>query len=203
MTGDPTFAERVLEATGPAFRDAAGGLLPALVEALTGELAATDQLLTAPADPSADPSATAPLADLDASPFPHWLGQLVGLRVPARLSLDEARAYVTGRGVSRRGTPTALAAAAAGTLTGTRRVDLVERDGSPWRLLLITYAAETPDPAATYAAALTEKPVGLVLVHVAATGQVFGVTTAEGATFGQHTATGRTFADRSRGPVHA
>ncbi len=172
--------DRVLDGLGPALRDAAGGLLPALVDALVADMAATDALLTVPDRALA----AAPLADLATSPHPHWLGQLAGLHVPAGLDLAAARAYVTGRGVSRRGTPVAIATAAAGRLTGTRRVELRERDGSPWRLTVITYAVETPDPGAVRRAVLEEKPVGIVLAYQTRLGQSLGQLAASGHTLG-------------------
>jgi hypothetical protein len=174
------FADRVLDALGPGFRDAAGDLLPEMIAALTDDAAAVDELLTVP-----DGDLTsAPLADLATSPYPGWLGQLAGLRVPAGLDLDEARRYIAGRGVSRRGTPTAIRTAAAGQLTGTGKVELRERDGSPWRLRVITYAAETPDPAAVLAAVQVEKPVGIALTHEVRLGQSFGQLAATGQTWG-------------------
>lgn len=184
-----TFAGRVLAAVGPAFRAAAGELLVDLVDALTEDVAATDDLLTV-----ADGAfGTAPLADLARTPFPHWLGQLAGLTVPARLSADEARIYVTGRGVSRRGTLAALKAAAAAGLTGTRRVDLFERDGSPWRLTVWTYATETPDGAVVLAGLESEKPVGIVLTYEVREGQTLGQLAASGDTLGALSA--RTYDD--------
>jgi hypothetical protein len=183
------FADRVLAALGPAFRTAAGPLLPDLLTALTAQLGAVDELLTV----GDGDLAAAPLTDLATSPFPRWLGQLAGLRVPAGLDVAAARAHVTGRGVSRRGTPAAMRAAAAATLTGGRRVTLVERNGSPWQLLVLTYARETPDPAAVLAAVLQEKPVGIVLTHAVLLGQTFGQLTATGQTFGDLRRSGLTF----------
>jgi hypothetical protein len=172
--------DRVLDGLGPALRDAAGALLPALVDALVADLAATDALLTV----GDDDLASASLATLGATPFPHWLGQFAGLRVPAGLTVADARSYVAGRGGARGGTPVALRTAAAGRLTGTRRVDLIERDSSPWRATVVTYSAETPDPAAVLTAATGEKPVGIVLTHQVRLGQSLGQLAATPLTLG-------------------
>jgi hypothetical protein len=56
-----------------------------------------------------------------------------------------------------------MTAAIRRTLTGTRYVFLKEREGSPYRVTAVTRTAETPDVAATLAAALSQKPAGLIL----------------------------------------
>lgn len=168
-------------------------MLPQLVQALVSALQSTDGQVQ---PDSTRPSP--PLWDLLRSARPHWLGQSAGLSVPSTLTDAQARAYIAGRGVSQRGKPTALKAAVAATLTGAQKVTLVERDGGdPYVVRVVTYSGQTPDPARTLAAALTEKPQGLLLIHEVAAGQDFADTTAEGKTFGQHTATGRTFQQRS------
>lgn len=82
--------------------------------------------------------------DPDLTLSPAWLGQFVGVTVPDGLSLADARARVLERASFRRGTPAALVAAAQAQLTGSRRVDLFERDGSAYQLRVRTYEAETP-----------------------------------------------------------
>jgi hypothetical protein len=42
-------------------------------------------------------------------------------------------------------------------------VTLRERDGGPWLITVITYTAETPDPAAAERAARSQKPAGLLM----------------------------------------
>ncbi|MFN8623368.1 MAG: hypothetical protein U0869_26255 [Chloroflexota bacterium] len=94
-----------------------------------------------------------------------WLGQFAGVRRQPGMSGDEFRDLIRLRPQFRRGQPQAIIEAARPTLTGSRRVTLVERNGGPYRLLAITYAAETPDAAATAAALLAAKPAGLALTH--------------------------------------
>lgn len=98
----------------------------------------------------------ASVAELWALP---WTALLSGARLPPRRQNETADAYllrardaVIHVGGWRRGSPEAHRAIARGRLTGDRRVTVVERyQGSAWRTLVITYAAETPTPALTEA----------------------------------------------------
>lgn len=114
-------------------------------------------------------SATAPgwAAELtaDGSHNPRWTAQFLGVQVPGDASEQMVRDLIAARPSFRRGTPGALRAAAQLLLTGTKRVDLFERDGSAYRLRVRTYASETPDPAAVEAALRATKPAGLVLTY--------------------------------------
>jgi hypothetical protein len=155
------FAQRVLTGIGPGFADRAGGLLEPMVHGLTSELAATDALVS-PAGPG---DAWPLLFDLDTTPYPTWLGQAVGTRVPGGLNRQQAREYIRDRRAWRRGTPGAIRAAVAAQLRGSRRVELVERDGTPWRLTVQVYESEVPagDPGPLLAAAVSQKPTGIVV----------------------------------------
>lgn len=154
------FAQRVLDGMGPAFAEQAGPLLEPFVDGLTSEVAATDALLS-PAGEAAWPV----VFDLDTTPHPAWLAQLAGTRVPGGLSRQLQREYVRDRRAWRRGTPAAIKAAVQATLRGSRRVELLERDGSPWHLTVQVYDAEVPggDTAAVLAAAVSQKPVGITV----------------------------------------
>lgn len=185
-----TVAERVLAGLGPALRDQAGPVLEDLVDALTSELNTIDQLL----QPTEDGWAGA--FDLDTTPAPAWLGNTTGTRVPGGLTVDQQRAYVLARPSWRRGTPAAMVAAVRATLTGLQRVTVDERDGSPWRLTVTVYAAETPDEAATLAAALSQKPVGIVLTLQVAQGASYAHMTAlHGPTYADEAAEFPTYGD--------
>lgn len=94
-----------------------------------------------------------------------WLGQFAGVRRPPSASAEEMRSLIATRPRFRRGTPQSLIEAARPTLTGSRRVTLVERHGGAYQLLAVTYTAETPDPAGTLAALTAAKPAGLALTH--------------------------------------
>ena len=93
-----------------------------------------------------------------------WLAQVAG--VPASARQDEAslRAAIRDRAGTRRGTPAALAAAAAATLTGARSVRLFEREaGDAYAIGIKVRPSETPDDAVTLAAAKAAKPAGVLL----------------------------------------
>lgn len=88
------------------------------------------------------------IVDVDVAPpdaLP-WLAQLVGVRLPASLTVEQRRAMIRDTPGFARGTPAALRAAAQRFLIGTKRVDIIERDGSPYRLRVHTYRTETPGP---------------------------------------------------------
>lgn len=189
------FSDRVVEALGPAFAERAGALLVPLVDGLTSEVAATDALLS-PAGGDAWPVAF----DLDTTPLPAWLGQTAGTRVPGGLTRQQQREYVQDRRAWRRGTPAAIRAAVAATLRGSRRVELVERDGSPWHLTVQVYASEVPggDSAPVLAAALSQKPVGIVVDVQVLTGATYEhMTTAHGPTYADFAAAFPTY-DQAR-----
>jgi hypothetical protein len=60
-----------------------------------------------------------------------------------------------------------MQAAVAATLTGSQSVSVLERvGGDPYALTVVVRTSETPDSAATLAAAMTQKPIGLILTLV-------------------------------------
>lgn len=187
------FSDRVIEALGPAFAERAGTLLEPLVTGLTIEVGATDALLS-PAGDDAWPV----LFDLDTTPHPAWLGQTAGTRAPGGLSRQQQREYIRDRRAWRRGTPGAIRAAVVATLRGSRRVDLVERDTSPWHLTVQVYESEVPggDTAPVLAAAASQKPVGIVVaVEVLSGATVAHMTDFHGPTVTDYAAAFTTVAD--------
>ena len=181
---DPT-ADRVLDALGEGFRDRAGALVEPLVDGLTEPLAEVDELVQ-PTD-----RGWGTVFDLDATPVPAWYGNATGTTVPGGLTIEEQREYVRSRPRFRRGSPTAVKGAVAALLTGTRRVDLFERDGSPWNLRVRTYSAESTGltEADLLAAAGTQKPVGITLSAEVALGASYDHHTAEHPTYEDFAAT--------------
>jgi hypothetical protein len=159
-------AERLLAGLGPALRRRGGRLLEPYVQALTSGVELVDQLVhgTSSRAPFRD------LFDLATSPVPEWLGSATGTPVPGGLDLEQRRAFVRDRPAQRRGTPGALIAAVQQTLIGSQQVTLLERTPSPDHVTVQVFAAQTPDPDATRSAALSQKPVGLLLVLEVLTG---------------------------------
>lgn len=93
-----------------------------------------------------------------------WLAQFVGVVIPGGLSPEQAREWITSADGFARGTPDALRGAAAATLTGSKAVVLRERyPASAYQLQVITYEAETPDPALTARVLAAQKPAGIAL----------------------------------------
>jgi hypothetical protein len=115
--------------------------------------------------------------DLDRCPdaWLPWLAQFVGVTVIPGSTPEEQRARIASTDGFRRGTPAAIEGAAAATLTGNQTVTFRERDASaadpPYTLEVTTLVGETPDPAATLAAIIAQKPGGIVLNYRTVTGQ--------------------------------
>ena len=124
------------------------------------------------------------LLDLDRAPADGlgWLSMFAGVRLVGGTTAVQ-RARIDSTDGFSRGTAAAIIAAAQGTLTGNKRTALIERDTSAYRLRVITYAAETPDAAATNRALQAQKPVGLILVHEVRIGQLWSELVAEQASW--------------------
>lgn len=100
-----------------------------------------------------------------------WLGQFAGVTVIPGSTPAEMRERIARTDGFRRGTPEAIRAAAQATLTGNRTVYFRERNGGAYRLDVVTLSGETPDPAATRAALMAQKPGGILLTYNTVTGQ--------------------------------
>jgi hypothetical protein len=113
------------------------------------------------------------LLDVDRAPADAlaFLAQFVGVRLQADLTDAAQRARIVGTDGFKRGSAGAVRAAAQQYLTGARRVIFRERDGGAYRLTVITYTADTPDPAAVLRALLAQKPAGIILTHLVENGQ--------------------------------
>lgn len=189
-----TVGDRVVAGVGEAFRDRAGDLLPALVDGLTVAIETTAAQVV-----PGDGARWSPVYDLNTTTEPKWLGQVAGTRVPDGLSLDEARQFVRDRAGFKRGTPGAIRAAVAALLTGAKRVDLTERDGSPWRVRVTVFAGQIPggvSPSDLLAAVDAERPVGIIASLEIRTGASFAhMKNRHGPTFAAEAAAFPTFAD--------
>jgi hypothetical protein len=142
-----------------------GWPLLTLVQALA-EMGRQVEDLVRPDDP--DRRAWDPLLDVDLSPDWNlpYIGQYVGVRVTPGGTPAQWRAQIRGVGGFKRGTVAAMREAVRATLTGTQFVDIIERDGDPWHITVTTRSAETPNPAAALAAAMSQKAAGLILTMV-------------------------------------
>jgi hypothetical protein len=125
------------------------------------------------------------LLDLDRCPAEAlpWLGQFVGVRLFPGSTPAEQRQRIASTAGFKRGTRDALIGAARATLTGAQTVIFRERDGAAqghpaapdyaYYLTVTTYDSQTPNPAATLAALLAQKPGGIVLTYQHTTGQTY------------------------------
>jgi hypothetical protein len=96
----------------------------------------------------------------------RWLGQFAGQSFPDGMTAAAMAAQIGTPAAFERGTPDGMAQAVAHTLTGNSYVFYREREGSPYRVTVVTRTSETPNPAATFNAAKAQKPAGLILTHV-------------------------------------
>ena len=174
-----TFAERTYDGLEPlaVFDEANGWSLLILVNALGTMFQLVEELVR----DTAEGPGWSMLMDVDRCPdiaLP-WLGQFAGVRLLPGSTPDEQRTRIKSTDGFKRGTPAALTAAAKATLTGSQTVVLRERYSAPqvpdpdgaYYLYVATYTVETPNPAATQQALLSQKPAGIVLVYTAITGQ--------------------------------
>jgi hypothetical protein len=139
----------------------AGGVGLALLDAAVAPLVPVEQIVR---DTDDGPGWSREL-DPTLTTRPRWAAQFTGDTPPAGLTDEQVRERLTTRPHQKRGRPASIAAAVRTVLTGSRRVDLFERDGSAYRLRIRTYERETPDPAAVVAAAEAAKPGGLLISY--------------------------------------
>lgn len=111
------------------------------------------------------------LFDLDLIPdnAVPWLAQFVGVSDPRYAGEDDAayaarlKPLIVNPIGFYRGTPGSIRSRVRDTLTGTKTVYLVERQGSAYTMAVSTWASETPNPTVTAAAARSQKPAGIVM----------------------------------------
>lgn len=128
--------------------------------------------------------------DVDRIPAKNlpWLAQLAGVELIQGLSEADTRAFIKAASGRARGTRDSIVAAAQVFLTGTKFVDVIERDGSPYRLTVVTHDDETPDPLKVEKAIRTVKPAGIVLNYALANLTYSALDTAYGTYAAQDTA---------------
>jgi hypothetical protein len=185
-----SFASRALEGMGAAFRRRAGSLLEPVITALSSGVDAADKVTGTDATPFPN------VFHLDRTAYPAWLGQATGTPVPGGLTLEAQRAYVRERPNARRGTPKAIREAVKATLRGSRRVELSERNPDPDRVRVRVYSSEVVDLTVTTAAAMSQKPVGLLLAVDVLSGATYAhMTASHGPSYADFSARFPTYAD--------
>jgi hypothetical protein len=156
-----TALDSLLADFAPYLVDDDDGSLATYLEALSRGFEQIDSVVR---DTDAGPGWSAML-DADRAPTwaLRWLGQLVGVQIAPGQDESVARQAIRTPAGWRRGTPQAIIDAVKQTLTGTQTVILLERDTGAYHLTVATFTDETPDTAATEAAALSQKPAGLLM----------------------------------------
>lgn len=120
---------------------------------------------------------TAPVQSLD------WLGQLMGVQPIGGLSVEQRRERIVNRAGFGRGSQSAMIAAAQLYLTGTKTVNLSERDTSAYHMSVSTYTSETPDSVMVLEALISQKPAGIQLTYSTVPGQTYSQLLANHATY--------------------
>lgn len=125
----------------------------------------------------------------------RWLGQFTGTRIAPGSPEAASRQAIRTPAGWRRGTPQAIIDAVRPTLTGTQTVLILERDTDEYALTVATYTTETPDTAATTAAALSQKPGGLQMTVITTDPHTWATLVAHRATWTATVAAFSTWAD--------
>lgn len=180
LSPDPGPAlERLYDALPDHYRSAdepAGFPLYRWLAGVVGQLGEIDALIDGIDYDDTVPGDTSTLADPQVAPVAWlpWIAQLVGVRLSADLTEQQARDAVQFASSGwRAGTKQAIADAARSELTDTKYAVVYDHsianpgDGGPWDVMILTRTSETPDPAAVLAAVIARgaKPAGVVLHH--------------------------------------
>ena len=135
------------------------------------------------ADPDTSVTGTAELANPAAAPraWLRWLGYLVGINLDNIADADKRSAIADSATLQRRGSVRAIIRATQQTLTGSRscRVYWNLSGSDPYLLTVVTLTTQTPDSAATLAAAITERPAGIDVDLQTTTGALYSELAAE------------------------
>ena len=108
------------------------------------------------------------------------MAQWAGVPVPDGVAEASVRASIRSPPAFQRGTVAAISDAArsgegaASALTGSRFVQVGERDGGAKKLAVATYTVQTPDPAATNRRIQAQTPAWLTATHVLISGWTVG-----------------------------
>jgi hypothetical protein len=162
-----SLADEVLEQLAPltrAFPDPAG-TLDAVVRALTGPA----EVVATAARATETRAAWSAVRDPDDCPpsWLDWLGQHAGEFFEPGVTEDQKRQQIRDTPHIHRGQIATLIAQVEPTLVGQRSVRVIPRaGGNPWNLTVLTRTSETPDPAASEAAARFRKAAGVKLTFL-------------------------------------
>lgn len=107
------------------------------------------------------------IMDLDRMPdnVLPFAAQFVGVITNPANTATQNRDLIITRPPWKRGRPAVLLAAVQATLTGSQRIELIERDTSAYHATISVWRAQMPDEAATRAAIAANKP-GMIIVDL-------------------------------------
>lgn len=102
-----------------------------------------------------------------------YVAQFAGVHFPADTPEAEQRMRITSPPAFQRGTLAAMQAAILATqIPGAAPARFIERNGGPYNLTVIVRNGDTPDQAATEAAARSQKPAGYLLTFQVSDGPI-------------------------------
>lgn len=115
------------------------------------------------------------LLDVDRAPAAAlpYLAQYVGERIPVGITEEAARQWIRDAPNQRRGTLQSIVDASQRYLTGGKNVTVIQRDGGPDKLTVVSYTPETPDSARVLAELMTVVPADISLTYVVSAGQIW------------------------------
>lgn len=115
------------------------------------------------------------LLDVDRCPYEAlpYLAQYVGERLPPGLTDAAARQWIRDAPNQERGTISSIVKAAKRYLTGPQLVTLIERDGDPDAITVVTYTAQTPNQALVARELETVVPADITLNYIVSAGQTW------------------------------
>lgn len=135
------------------------------------------------------------LLDINRAPSSAYgyIAQYVGVKTIVGLSDADQKLRITTVAGQRRGSPASIIAAPAPWLTGTKRVDLFEREGGAYKFRVRTFSTETTDAVAVLAALVAQKPAGLVMTYEVPHGMTYAELDAHFTTYANMAASGLTY----------
>lgn len=137
------------------------------------------------------------LLDVDRCPAEAlpYLAQYVGERLPIGLTEEQERQWIRDAPNQRRGTLQSIVDAGQRYLTGGKNITVIQRDGGPDRLTIVSYTDQTPNSAQVLAELYTVVPADISLTYVVSSGQIWSQVVATDADWANSMAESATWAD--------
>ncbi len=137
------------------------------------------------------------LLDVDRAPRAAlpYLAQYVGERLPVGLTEEQERQWIRDAPNQVRGTLGSIVNAAQRYLTGAQIVTVIERDGGPDKLTVVTYTDQTPNQSQVLTELYKVVPADISLTYIVGTGQIWSQVIATDATWTDSLAGSATWAD--------